>query len=236
MRHRGPAACSPAEASAAAHALDTAAPEEIVQWAVGRFRPRLAVTSSMTDLVTVHLVSRFASDVPVIFLDTGYHFPETIATRDLAARRYPLPVRTVVPAGPPVDRNRDAPEMCETDPDRCCQLRKVLPLDTALRGYHAWITGLRRADSAERSAIPVVQWDSRRRMAKVNPLAAVTDDEITRYIARYHVPANPLVHLGYRSIGCAPCTRPVSGDSPARSGRWAGTAKQECGLHDLADR
>ena len=141
-------------------------------------------------------------------------------------------MRTVLPLLTVAEQDaRFGPRLHDRDPDRCCAMRKVEPLERALAGRPAWVSGLRRADALTRSDIPVVGWDERRGMVKVNPLASWTDEDVERFSAEEHVLENPLRQLGYASIGCAPCTRAVAQGEDPRAGRWAGRAKTECGLH-----
>jgi phosphoadenosine phosphosulfate reductase len=198
--------------------------EDVLAWAVGTFGERFAIASSMETGLLAHLVSRVAPGVDVLFLDTGYHFAETIGTRDAIAATYAVNVVTLT-GGRPDDR------LYETDVDACCRARKVDPLDAALESYDAWASGVRRDESPLRAATPVVGWDAKRGKVKVNPLAAWTQADVEAYVAKHGVLVNPLLLDGYPSIGCAPCTKRVApGDDP-RSGRWAGTGKTECGLH-----
>jgi len=197
--------------------------EEIVAWAAETFGEGLCLTTSLTDAVLLDLAARVTPGIEVIFLDTQYHFAETLATLDVVRHRYPVRLNVRRP-----DRPLD--DLWRTDPDACCHARKVVPLDEALAGKAAWLSGLRRADSAERVATPIVARD-RRGLVKVNPLAAWSDDDVALYIQLHDVPVNPLVARGYPSIGCWPCTQPVAPGADARAGRWAGTAKTECGLH-----
>lgn len=196
---------------------------EIVRWAVDVFHPELCVASSMADAVLVDLAVRVEPSVEVVFIDTGYHFPETLETLERVRRRYGLNLRvlTVPPHDPP---------LWEAEPERCCSDAKVAQLDLALAGKRAWMSGIRRAEAPTRAGAPVVGRD-RRGLVKVNPLATWSDDDVDRYVAEHDVPVNPLVARGYRSIGCAPCTRPVGDGEDARAGRWPGSAKTECGLH-----
>jgi phosphoadenosine phosphosulfate reductase len=208
----------------AARDLESARAEDVLAWAYETFGSRFAITSSMETGVLAHLAATVAPGVDVLFLDTGYHFPETIGTRDAIAATYDVTVVTVS-AGLPDDRRY------ETDVDACCKARKVDPLDAALAAYDAWGSGVRRDESPLRAATPVVGWDAKRGKVKVNPLARWTQADVEAYAARHGVLVNPLLSDGYPSIGCAPCTRRVApGDDP-RSGRWAGTSKTECGLH-----
>jgi phosphoadenosine phosphosulfate reductase len=211
-------------AAQAARDLEGAPAEEVLGWAFATFGSRLAIASSMETGVLAHLAGRVAPGVDVLFLDTGYHFAETLGTRDAVAGAYDVTVVTLS-AGRPDDR------LYETDVDLCCKLRKVDPLDRALDAYDAWASGVRRAESPLRAGTPVVGWDAKRGKVKVNPLAAWTDADVAAYVEAHGVLVNPLLLDGYPSVGCAPCTRRVApGDDP-RSGRWAGTGKTECGLH-----
>lgn len=216
----------------AAADLDGASPEAIVAWALGSFDDRICVASSMQDAVLVHLVSAVRPGVPVVFLDTGYHFAETIGTRDAVAARYPIQLVNVTPRQSVQQQDDEYGEaLYARDPDLCCARRKVEPLERSLEPFAAWMTGIRRDDAPTRDGVPVVQWDAKRSMVKVNPLAAWTLDDVVDYAAVNDVPLNPLFHDGYLSIGCAPCTRPVAPGEDPRAGRWAGFGKTECGLH-----
>jgi len=203
-----------------------------LRWAQQRFGERLVVASSMGDEVLVHLASVAAPGVDILFLDTGYHFPETIGTRDAVAAVYDVHVRTLLPLVTLEEQAAEhGPDLWQRDPDACCAIRKVEPLERGLSEYDAWVTGMRREDAPTRKDIDVVGWDSRRSMVKLNPLAAWTQDDVERYAEEHGVLMNPLRQLGYPSIGCAPCTRPVAEGEDPRAGRWAGKAKTECGLH-----
>ena len=219
-------------ATSASAELEPASAEEVVRWAAETFGPRLAVTSSMADAVVVDLVSRALPGVDVLFLDTGYHFAETLGTRDAVAVTYDVNVRSLLPLRTVAEQDADhGRDLFARDPDRCCVLRKVEPLDRALRDYDAWVTGLRRDESASRASTPVVAYDEKRGAVKVNPIARWTQDDVDAYVADHGVLTNPLLMDGYASVGCAPCTRRVQAGADARSGRWAGTAKTECGIH-----
>ncbi|HEV2888755.1 MAG TPA: phosphoadenylyl-sulfate reductase [Frankiaceae bacterium] len=204
--------------------LEGAPAEEILGWAHETFGERFAVTSSMETGLLAHLATRVAPGLRVLFLDTGYHFAETIGTRDAIASVYDVTVVTIT-SGRPDDR------LYERDVDACCKARKVDPLDAALAPYLAWGSGVRRDESPTRAATPVVGWDAKRDKVKVNPIAAWTQADVDAYVAEHGVLVNPLLSDGYLSIGCAPCTRRVAPGEDPRSGRWAGTGKTECGLH-----
>ncbi|RBY85311.1 phosphoadenylyl-sulfate reductase [Blastococcus sp. TF02A-26] len=204
----------------------------VLTWAGETFGGGFAVTSSMADGLLAHLASRAVPGVNVVFLDTGYHFAETVGTRDWVSGVMPITLVNVTP--PQTVAEQDAqygPELHQRDPDLCCSLRKVQPLAQALAGYVAWGSGVRRDESPTRAGTRVVDWDAKRGMVKVNPLAAWTDADVDAYIAEHQVPVNPLQEIGYASIGCAPCTRPVAPGEDPRAGRWAGRGKTECGLH-----
>jgi phosphoadenosine phosphosulfate reductase len=212
--------------------LELAPAEVIIEWAVATFGDRFAITSSMGDAVLAHVTSRVAPGIDVVFLDTGYHFAETIGTRD--AVEATLPVTVVDVRAELTVAEQDAAygkDLFARDPDLCCALRKVAPLKKTLASYDAWATGLRRDETHNRVIAPVIGWDDAQRKVKVSPLARWTGDDVDRYIAEHGVLVNPLQYDGYPSIGCWPCTRRVAPGEDARSGRWAGSAKTECGIN-----
>jgi phosphoadenosine phosphosulfate reductase len=170
--------------------------------------------------------------VDVLFLDTGYHFAETIGTRDAVESVYGVTIVNVTPERSVAQQDELlGKDLFARDPEQCCRLRKVEPLSKALQSYSAWVTGIRRVESPTRADTPLITFDEAFALIKVNPLAAWTDDEMQAYIETNGVLVNPLVEEGYPSIGCAPCTaKPVDGSDP-RSGRWKGLSKTECGLH-----
>ena len=212
--------------------LELAPAEDIIEWAVATFGARFCVTSSMGDAVLADVASKVAPGVDVVFLDTGYHFAETIGTRDAVEATMPVNLLTITPVQSVAEQDAAyGPDLYRTDPDLCCQLRKVQPLAEALAGYDAWATGLRRAETHNRVIAPVIGWDARKGKVKVSPLVRWTDEQVERYIADNGILVNPLVYDGYPSIGCWPCTRRVAPGEDPRSGRWAGTNKTECGIH-----
>ncbi len=216
--------------AAAAEEFETASPAEILRW-VDRTFERWAVAASMADTVLAHLAGRVRPGVDVLFLDTGYHFAETVGTADAVEATYPVTLRRVRPRRTVAEQDAaEGPRLYERDPDRCCALRKVEPLDDALAGYQAWVTGVRREESTTRATARVVEWDERRGLVRVNPLARWTSDDVADYAQRHGVLVNPLLAEGYPSIGCEPCTRPVAPGADPRSGRWAGLTKTECGI------
>ncbi len=219
-------------AARAADDLADAPAEDIIQWAVDTFGDKVCLTSSMTDAVLVHLASAVQPGIDVIFLDTGYHFPETLGTRDAAATVYPINLINVTAARTVSEQDAElGPRLYGRNPDLCCYLRKVVPLERALAPYDAWITGVRREETDARSDTRVVEWDARRELVKVNPIVSWTQDQVDTFSAELGVLVNPLVYDGYPSIGCATCTLPVAPGADPRSGRWAGSGKTECGLH-----
>jgi phosphoadenosine phosphosulfate reductase len=212
--------------------LELAPAESIIEWAVATFGKRFCITSSMADAVLMHVASKVAPGIDVVFLDTGYHFAETIGTRDAVEATLPVNVVNVTPEQSVAEQDAAyGKDLFNRDPDLCCALRKVQPLTETLSGYDAWATGLRRAENHTRVIAPVVGWDEKKAKVKVSPLARWTDDDVERYIAENNVLVNPLRYDGYPSIGCWPCTRRVAPGEDPRSGRWAGTGKTECGIN-----
>ena len=229
-------------AAAGAQELDGAPAIELLRWVDENFGPSAAwpatsgsgyvVASNMQDAVLIDLASRVRPGVDVLFLDTGYHFVETIGTRDAVAGVYDVNVVNVTPEHTVEQQDQLlGKDLFARDPNQCCRLRKVEPLGKALRGYSAWVTGLRRVEAPTRANAPLISFDEAFGLVKINPLAAWTDEDIQDYIQANGVLVNPLVAEGYPSIGCAPCTaKPAPGTDP-RSGRWQGQSKTECGLH-----
>ena len=212
-----------AELEQASVRLDRADPVEIIEWTVNRFPGKAALAASFQDAALVDMVVRVDPSMEVIFLDTEFHFPETLAYVERLRRLYNM---NLVVTHPSVAIDE---YVCGTD--RCCEFRKVQPLAKALEGRSAWITGLKRVDTPERAEAPVIAWDPSRSMVKVNPVAAWDDDDVDEYVAAHDLPRHPLNYVGYVSIGCAPTTVPVPEGRHPREGRWAGTSKTECGLH-----
>ncbi|GAA2710935.1 MULTISPECIES: phosphoadenylyl-sulfate reductase [Streptomyces] len=219
-------------AERAGRELEEAPAQEILRWAAETFGERLCVTASMADAVVAHLAARVRPGIDVLFLDTGYHFPETIGTRDAVAAVMDVTVVTLTPRQSVAEQDAAyGPRLHERDPDLCCRLRKVEPLRAGLAGYDAWATGLRRDESPTRAHTPVVGWDARRHKVKVAPIARWTQADVDAYVAEHGVLVNPLLMDGYASVGCAPCTRRTAAGEDVRAGRWSGTGKTECGLH-----
>lgn len=209
-----------------------ASADQVLAWLVDAVGPRVAVACSMADGVLPHLVSRHLPGVDVLFLDTGYHFVETRITRDEVAERLDVTVVDVLPELTVEEQTqRHGKDLFARDPAACCALRKMGPLATALGGYDAWVTGVRREEAPTRTATPLVTFDERHGLIKVNPLAACSFDDLLTYAGEHAVPLNLLLSQGYPSIGCEPCTAPVAPGADPRSGRWAGLTKTECGIH-----
>ena len=200
--------------------------EELLRWASETFGERLCLTCSWQrqSSALVHMLSELGLDVDVIELDTLVLFPETYATRDELVARYDLKLKSFQPIDP-VDR------LWETDPDRCCGIRKVEPLERALAGYDAWITGIRREQSPSRANAQKVEWSARYGVWKIQPLVDWDSKRVDAYLTVNEIPYNPLHDRGYPSIGCIHCTRPVSAGEDVRAGRWSGSGKLECGIH-----
>ncbi|WP_431949590.1 phosphoadenylyl-sulfate reductase [Nocardia lijiangensis] len=190
------------------------------------------VASNMQDGVLVHLAAQVRSGVDVLFLDTGYHFAETIGTRDAVEAVYGVNVVDVRPEHTVAEQDELlGKDLFARDAGECCRLRKVVPLKKSLSGYNAWVTGIRRVEAPTRANAPLISYDEAFGLVKINPIAPWSDDEMQAYIEQHGILVNPLVEEGYPSIGCAPCTRKPEPGSDPRSGRWAGLAKTECGLH-----
>ncbi|BDB61326.1 MULTISPECIES: phosphoadenylyl-sulfate reductase [Rhodococcus] len=220
--------------------LEGASAQELLRWTDETFgtpttdggRSGYIVASNMQDGVLVHLAAQQRPGVDVLFLDTGYHFAETLGTRDAVEQVYG--VNIVNARAQQSVAEQDAllgKDLFARDPNECCRLRKVVPLKESLKGYRAWVTGIRRVEAPTRANAPLISFDDAFGLVKINPIAAWSDEDMQNYIDEHGILVNPLVDEGYPSIGCAPCTtKPLPGADP-RSGRWAGRAKTECGLH-----
>jgi phosphoadenosine phosphosulfate reductase len=219
-------------AAAGAQELDGASAIDLLRWTDQHFGGEYVVASNMQDAVLIDMASKVRPGVDVLFLDTGYHFAETIGTRDAVSEVYDVRVVNVTPEHSVAEQDALlGKNLFARDPNECCRLRKVAPLGKALRGYSAWVTGVRRVEAPTRANAPLISFDTSFGLVKINPLAAWTDQDVADYIEANNVLVNPLVFDGYPSIGCAPCTaRPADGADP-RSGRWQGMGKVECGLH-----
>ncbi|MEY4949992.1 MAG: hypothetical protein RL698_2203 [Pseudomonadota bacterium] len=217
--------------------FETASPEDILRWTVGSFAPDAVLTMSFQHegVVIAHMLREVAPGTPILFIDTGYHFPETLAYRDDLVARFGFPVRNLRSAMPReefVARHGD--DLYDRDPDLCCKINKVEPMQLALVGVRAWINGRRRDQASTRTRMPIVERLGGG-IVKVNPLANWNSRDTWRYMSLHEIPTHPLFEQGYTSIGCAPCTRPVLAGEDERAGRWAGRGKVECGLHTFLD-
>ncbi|MGO4443568.1 phosphoadenylyl-sulfate reductase [Mycobacterium sp. 2YAF39] len=212
--------------------LDGASADDLLRWTDANFGGNYVVASNMQDAVLVDLAAKVRPGVDVLFLDTGYHFVETIGTRDAVEAVYDINVVNVTAENSVAKQDElYGKDLFAREASECCRMRKVEPLGKALRGYTAWVTGIRRVEAPTRANAPLISWDKAFGLVKINPIAAWSDEDMQNYIDANDVLVNPLVFEGYPSIGCAPCTaKPVEGADP-RSGRWAGQNKTECGLH-----
>jgi phosphoadenosine phosphosulfate reductase len=213
-----------AELSRVSAELETKPASAAIRWAHERFGDGLVLAASFQDCVLVDVASKVAPGVEVVFLDTQYHFAETLWYVDRIRERYDLNLRVMEPLVPPDD-------LWQTDTDECCAMRKVEPLARALAGKHAWMSGVRRVEAPSRAKTKILHLDVGRGIVKINPLAPWTDDDIAAYRRDHELLEHPLVAQGYPSIGCWPCTRAVKSGEDPRSGRWSATGKTECGLH-----
>ncbi|MBI2169026.1 MAG: phosphoadenylyl-sulfate reductase [Actinobacteria bacterium] len=212
------------EIEARAREFETSPPGAIVRWAAERFGDGLVLAASFQDCLLIDIAVREVPDIEVIFLDTQYHFAETLWYVEQVKDRYQLNLTVVEPLVDPDNR-------WQHDLDGCCGVRKVEPLNRALAGRSAWMSGLRRADGPSRADTPVVFWDEQRGLVKVNPVATWTDEDVEGYSRDHDLLVHPLTLKGYPSIGCWPCTSPVAPGEDPRSGRWKGSDKTECGIN-----
>ena len=212
--------------------LRHAHPRTIIEAAVETFGERLALVSSFgaESAVLLDLMAKVKPDIPVLFLDTGMLFGQTLDYRkSLAAHLGLKDVRDLRPHYQDLAVVDPEAKLWQTDTDACCNLRKVVPLDLALEDFDAWITGRKRFHGGSRLSLPVVEQSGRH--VKLNPLANWTKADLDAYAEENRLPAHPLVAQGFPSIGCWPCTRPAEDDEDVRAGRWAGSQKTECGIH-----
>ena len=231
-------AAAPIDPDAVNRRFEGAEPRDILRWTWEQFRPDVILTCSFQHdgVVLAHMLQDIASEVRVVFINTGFHFPETLAYRDEIVRR--LDLKHFVELHPVMPREEFARthglDLYARDPDLCCQINKVEPLRRYLPGVKVWINGRRRDQAATRHDIRVVE-ALQGGLVKVNPLAAWTTRETFYYMEQHGIPTHPLFEQGYASIGCAPCTRPVLAGEDERSGRWAGQNKTECGIHTFLE-
>ncbi|MBX3062627.1 MAG: phosphoadenylyl-sulfate reductase [Anaerolineae bacterium] len=215
--------------------FENSTPQEILHWAVQNYGQSLVSVTSFqpTGIVILHMLSEIAPNTPVLTLDTGLLFPETYALMEQLEQQLNLNLIRVRPALT-VERQAEqyGAALWERDPDRCCDLRKTVPLAQALTPYSAWITGLRRDQSEGRGQTPIISWDRKHEKVKLAPLATWNESMVWMYLEAFELPHNALHDQGYPSIGCYPCTQAVSPDSSdKRAGRWRGHRKTECGIH-----
>ncbi len=212
--------------------LEGASADDLLRWTDENFGGDYVVASNMQDAVLVSMAAKVRPGVDILFLDTGYHFVETIGTRDAVEAVYDINIVNVTAENGVAKQDQlFGKDLFAREPNECCRMRKVEPLGRALKNYSAWVTGIRRVEAPTRANAPLISWDKAFNLVKINPLATWTDEDMQAYIDANDILVNPLVFEGYPSIGCAPCTsKPVEGADP-RSGRWAGSTKTECGLH-----
>ncbi|GAB4279729.1 MAG: hypothetical protein Kow0080_32180 [Candidatus Promineifilaceae bacterium] len=212
--------------------FESASPLEIIKWAWHTFKPKIAVTSSFQtqSVPLLHMISDTVPEMPIFFLDTGFHFAETLAYRDQLNKELNLNVINLKPEMGHDKFQAEYGDLYKRDPDRCCYINKVVPLQKALKGLDAWISGIRRDQTPQRRNIPAVS-RMENGLYKICPMVTWTGRDVWQYIAKHELPEHPLLSQGFMSIGCAPCTRPVYMGEDERAGRWAGANKVECGLH-----
>ena len=220
--------------------LEGASPWAILEWAVENYGEGLALSASFggpEGMALIDMVSKITDEVTVLTIDTGFLFKETTEFREEFMRRYKLPLEVLRPMLTIEEQVEKYGEKMRTcNPELCCQVRKIEPLERALAGYDAWMTGIRRDQTPQRANTKAVAWEERFGAAKIAPFAFMTEEWVHEYVAEHDVPVNPLLKKGYKSIGCEPQTRPVSRDEDPRAGRWSGTEKTECGLHWVAGK
>jgi phosphoadenosine phosphosulfate reductase len=214
--------------------FEEAYPQDILRWASDLYGSRLAVVTSFgpTGIVTLHMLSQIAPETSILTLDTGLLFRETYELMDELQERLGLTITSVRPEFTVEEQGaRFGDALWEREPDKCCFMRKTVPLGKALDGYAAWIAGVRRDQSPQRAQTPIIAWDVRYNLLKINPLATWTEDMVWGYIRAHELPYNRLHDQGYPSIGCHTCTRAVAAEGYSRKGRWGQSGKTECGIH-----
>jgi len=222
------------EIDAANRALEGRSPEAVLSWAVERFHPRLTMATAFgaEGCCLIHMLADIEPGVRIFNLDTGYQFAQTLELRERIRQRYGIEVEYVRPELTVAEyESEHGGPLYVHRPDQCCYDRKILPLRRAIVGYEAWVSAIRRDQTTDRAAASLVQWDAKFELVKVNPLLSWTKREVWAFVLKHDVPYNPLHDQGYPSIGCWPCTRPVSDGEDERAGRWSGKVKKECGLH-----
>ena len=214
-------------------ALDSGAPQEIISWANCTYSPKIVVSSSFQtqSMPLLHMISNYAPEIKVLFIDTGFHFPETLTFRDQVVNQFKLNLEIIRPEKNSQDFLQENGELYLHQPNACCQINKTIPFQKALAGQLAWINGIRRDQTINRSKVPIISQHPFLPLFKISPLAAWTSKDVEAYIVEHNLPIHPLHQRGYQSIGCAPCTTPVESDEDERAGRWRGIDKVECGIH-----
>lgn len=226
-----------AELQTVSQSLEAKSPQEVLAYAIERYFPRIVLACSFgaEDVVLVDMIHRINPEMPLFYLDTDFLFPETYRTRDRIVAHYALKPAQIIQARPLITPERQATEhgdqLWSRHPDQCCQIRKVEPLTRVLKGYKAWVTGIRREQAPTRANAGLIEWDSKFGLVKVNPLARWRWADVWTYIKVYEVPYNELHDRNYPSVGCTYCTAPVADGDDPRSGRWKNSTKTECGLH-----
>ncbi|MCS6907980.1 MAG: phosphoadenylyl-sulfate reductase [Anaerolineales bacterium] len=220
--------------NALAEQFEQCSPQEILAWAVSEYSPDIAMSTGFgpSGIVLMHIMRQMGLDIPVFYIDTGFLFPEVHQLRALLEQTLGVRFERVVPT---LDLEEQAQQfgekLWERDPDTCCWLRKVLPLQAYLRGKRAWVSAIRADQTPYRSRAKLIEWDERNQVVKINPLLRWSKDRIWEYIRHHRLPYNPLHDQGYPSVGCIPCTTPICEGEDLRAGRWRGKAKFECGIH-----
>ncbi len=229
-----PPTLTPEQIEAASRQLEGKTPQEILRWAVGNFFPKLTMATAFgpEGNCIIHMLAEIEPRVRIFNLDTGYQFKETLELRERIKDRYGIEVEYVHPELSVAEyEKKHGQPIYAKDPTQCCFDRKIVPLRKAVIGYVAWISAIRKDQTADRAKASIVQWDAKFNLVKVNPLLNWTKKDVWNFIFKNDVPYNPLHDQGYPSIGCWPCTEPVEDGQDERAGRWAGTKKKECGLH-----
>lgn len=228
-----------AELAEASARLETASPEEIIRWGWERFGSRLTMATAFgpEGCVILSMIAKVAPEMYVFNLDTGYQFQQTLDLRDRIAEKYDIEVDMLQPelSVPEYEALHGGP-LYKTNSQQCCFDRKIKLLHKGLEGRHAWMSGIRRDQSADRAQAAIVGWDKKFELVKISPLANWNKSDVWKRVLDEGVPYNPLHDQGYPSVGCWPCTRAVmEGETDERAGRWSGTAKTECGLHSIQE-
>jgi len=224
------------ECSHASSDLETASPQQILAWAIGRFAPRFTMATAFgpEGMVLIHMLAEIAPETPIFNLETGYQFPETLELRERVKNRYGIEVELKMPEQTVEEyESSHGGPLYETDPSQCCFDRKIKLLHESVKGMDAWASAIRRDQSLDRARAPIVGWDKKFSLIKVSPLANWTKAQVWKMITDHEIPYNPLHDQGYTSVGCWPCTRAVRLGEDDRAGRWSGSSKTECGLHTL---